>query len=150
MPLQFLSRHRAQGEQLIYRANDGIAASKVAVKNVIAKGLSIEDIVILTGRGRSRSALLHQDILGAYQVHRFTGDYTRNGDPIWSPGDLSIDTIYRFKGQSAPAMVLSEVNFTELSPLEKRKLFVGMTRAQMSLDIILTEHAEKILMDLLT
>ncbi|MBC3805798.1 ATP-binding domain-containing protein [Undibacterium seohonense] len=123
--------------------------TEAAVTQTIARGFRIEDIVILTGRGRSKSTLLNRDSIGPYQVRRFTGKYTKNGDPIWSEGHLSIDSIYRFKGQSAPAVILSEVSFTELTPLEKRKLFVGMTRAQMNLEIVLKDHSEKILMDLL-
>lgn len=123
-----------------------IAQTAHAVKELLAQGFAIGDIVVLTGRGRSKSALLSADKIGPYKTKHFTGEYTRDGDPIWSEGDLVIDSVYRYKGQSAPAIVLSEVSFTELTPFERRKLFVGITRAQMALEIVLNGDAEKLLM----
>ena len=53
-----------------------------------------------------------------------------------------VESIYRFKCQSAPAVIPSEVDFIELTAQECRKLFVGMTRAQLNLQIILSVQAE--------
>lgn len=61
-----------------------------------------------------------------------------------------MESVFRFKGQSAPAVILSEVDYSELSPLEKRKLFVGMTRAQMAVEIVVSESAEAVLLSLLS
>lgn len=83
------------------------------------------------------------------RIGRFTGAFTRNGDPVWSAGDLLVESIYRFKGQSAPAVILSEVDFTELTYQERRKLFVGMTRAQLNLQIVLSSQAEACFADVL-
>jgi superfamily I DNA and RNA helicase len=69
---------------------------------------------------------------------RFTGNYSKEGEPLWHNGDLLVESIYRFKGQSAPAVILSEVGFTELNAQECRKLFVGMTRATMQLQVVLS------------
>jgi hypothetical protein len=117
-----------------------------AIAELQAQGFALSDIVVLSGRGRSKSALLSADKIGPYKTKHVTGEYTRDGDPIWSEGDLMVESVYRYKGQSAPAIVLSEVSFTELTPIERRKLFVGMTRAQMAVEIVLTGNAEKSLM----
>ncbi len=53
-----------------------------------------------------------------------------------------VESIYRFKGQSAPAVILSEVDFIELTAQECRKLLVGMTRAQHNLQIVMSAQAE--------
>jgi hypothetical protein len=37
------------------------------------------------------------------------------------------------------------VNFEELDPSEQRKLFVGLTRAQMRADVVLSERAAQAL-----
>ena len=71
----------------------------------------------------------------------FTGDYTVDGDPVWTSGELLTESIYRFKGQSAPAIVLSEIDFSEISEIERNKLFVGVTRAQIAIAIVLSESA---------
>jgi hypothetical protein len=39
-------------------------------------------------------------------------------------------------------VILSEVGFTELNAQECRKLFVGMTRATMQLQVVLSTQAE--------
>ncbi len=113
-----------------------------AVENLLAQGYALSDIVILTGHGRGKSILLNADHIGRFTTRRFTGAYTRNGDPVWSDGELMVESIYRFKGQSAPAVILSELDFTELTAQECRKLFVGMTRAQLNLQIVLSVQAE--------
>jgi superfamily I DNA and RNA helicase len=82
------------------------------------------------------------DRIGRFATRRFTCAYTCNGDPVWSEGELMVEFIYRFKGQSAPAVILSELDFTELTAQERRKLFVGMTRAQLNLQIVLSVQAE--------
>jgi hypothetical protein len=113
-----------------------------AVVNLLEQGFALHDIVIVSGHGRNKSKLLHAKHIGRFSACHFTGAYTRDGDPVWHKGELLVESIYRFKGQSAPAVILSEVDFTELTEQECRKLFVGMTRAQLNLQIILSPQAE--------
>jgi thymidine kinase len=120
-----------------------------AVLSLMAQGFELSDIVILTGHGRNKSKLLNAEHIGRFTTRRFTGAYSREGNPVWSKGDLTIESIYRFKGQSAPAIILSEVDFTELTEQERRKLFVGMTRAQLNLQVIMSPQAEKCFVKLL-
>lgn len=119
-----------------------LVQTEQAVERLLVQGYALSDIVILTGHGRSKSTLLNTDHIGRFTTRRFTGSYTRNGDTVWSDGELTVESVYRFKGQSAPAIVFSEVDFTELTAHERRKLFVGMTRAQLNLQIILSEQTE--------
>jgi superfamily I DNA and RNA helicase len=56
-----------------------------------------------------------------------------------------MESVYRFKGQSTPAVVLCEVDFEELTPVNARKLFVGMTRGQLRVDVVLSEKSTKVL-----
>ncbi|HEY1610840.1 MAG TPA: ATP-binding domain-containing protein, partial [Paraburkholderia sp.] len=41
------------------------------------------------------------------------------------------ESIYRFKGQSAPCVILTEVDFETFDERAARKLIVGATRATM-------------------
>jgi hypothetical protein len=135
-----------------HRYNDGkdvVKATADAVDDLRARGYGIGDIVVLTGHGRAKSALLNSDHIGAYTTRRFTGKFSRNSDPIWTDGELVVESVFRFKGQSAPAVVLSEVDFVELSPSERRKLFVGLTRAQMAVEIVVSPTAEAVFAALL-
>jgi hypothetical protein len=128
---------------------DVVSATADVVKELLARGFAIADIVVLTGHGRSKSALLNSEHIGPHTTRRFTGAFTKNSDPVWTEGELLVESVFRFKGQSAPAVILSEVDFAELSPLEKRKLFVGMTRAQMAVEIVVSPGAEAVFAALL-
>ncbi len=134
------------GELPEFRRYDSDAAlmrqTELAVNGLLQQGFALTDIAILTGHGRGKSKLLNAERIGRYTTRRFTGAYTREGNPVWSNGELMVESIYRFKGQSAPAIILSEVDFIELTGQERRKLFVGMTRAQLSLQVVLSAQAE--------
>jgi superfamily I DNA and RNA helicase len=135
-----------QGELPEFRRYDSdttlFAQTELAVNALLEQGFALNDIAILTGHGRSKSKLLNAERVGRFTTHKFTGTYTRDGDPVWSSGELMVESIFRFKGQSAPAIILSEVDFTELTEQERRKLFVGMTRANLNLQVVLTAQAE--------
>ena len=44
-----------------------------------------------------------------------------------------------------PVVVITEVDFAELNPREKRKLLVGLTRALLRVELVLSERAANIL-----
>ena len=52
-------------------------------------------------------------------------------------------------GRSAPVEVLFEFDFEILSDRDRKKLFVGMSRAQMRLECMVSERAEQVLSKLL-
>lgn len=123
-----------------------LAQTEHAVAELLARGFGLADIVVLTHCGRAKSALIGTREIGPWTTRQFTGAYTRDGDPVWSEGDLMVESVYRYKGQSAPAVVLAEVGFSALSAQDRKKLFVGMTRAQMALEIVLSVEAEQCMM----
>lgn len=115
-----------------------------AVQRCLDRGHRLQDIVVLSLHGRDSSALLAGDALGRWSLIRFTGNY-QAGEPVWTPGELHIDTVRRFKGRSAPAVVLTEIDFDQVDVLQRRLLFVGMTRAQMHLELVMSESAQRAL-----
>jgi hypothetical protein len=108
-------------------------------------GYTPEQVAVISYRGVQQSEALRQDRLGGQATRRFTGKYDGAGNAQWSEGPLLAESLYRFKGQSAPAVVLCEVDFETLTERDKRKLFVGLTRAQMRVDIVLSERAARVL-----
>ncbi len=151
--ISVVSRNPYRGELPgfhVYAPDKG-AIDKTAevVAGLLARGFGIADIVVLTGHGRSKSALLNAEHIGPHKTRRFTGAFSKNSDPIWTEGELLVESVFRFKGQSASAVVLSEVDFVELSPTERRKLFVGLTRAQMAVEIVVSPSAEAVFAALL-
>jgi Holliday junction resolvase-like predicted endonuclease/phage tail protein X len=122
-----------------------VAQIECAVTGLLARGFALADIVVVSNRGRASSALTGLARIGPWTTRQFTGNYDRNGEPLWTDGELMVESVYRYKGQSAPAVVLAEVAFDELTPHEKKKLFVGLTRAQMAVELVLTNAAEQTL-----
>ena len=128
----------------VYRNDDElISMTTSAIDSLLRRGFDLADIVVLTGRGRVKSKLLNIDRIGKFSTRHFTGNYTPDGEQIWTVGDLVTETVYRFKGQSSPAVVLSEIDFTDMTDIERNKLFVGFTRAQMAIEIVLAPTADE-------
>ncbi|MES2830613.1 MAG: ATP-binding domain-containing protein [Pseudomonadota bacterium] len=135
-------------EMLTYPAGAADAMlekTKQAITQCLGAGFSRNDIAILSFRGREKSTLLNLDVLGKHTLHSFTGSYDLFGKPMFRTGDLLAESIYRFKGQAAPAVIFTEIDFEEFDERTFRKLFVGMTRASLKLILVLSENAAKIL-----
>jgi thymidine kinase len=112
-----------------------------ALDDLLTKGFDIGAIALLSAHGRSRSFLLNREHIAGFQTRRFVGKFDTNGEPAWSDGELLVESVYRFKGQSAPAVILSEVELAKLTPIARRKLFVGMTRGLLAVSVVLTHQA---------
>ena len=90
-----------------------------------------------------------QEKVGNVSLRRFTGDYDLFGNQLSTDGQLAFDSVYRFKGQEAPAVIIVDVD-----PNPKRLdsafrlLYCGMTRATVRLEIIVS-RANDICADLL-
>lgn len=118
-----------------------VAQTKAAITHALRSGFRREDIAIVTFSGRQRSHLLAHPTLGPHRLRAFTGRYDLFGNPEFAEGELLIDTVYRFKGQSSPCVILAEVDFGEFDDAARRKLFVGMTRASMHLIVVISERS---------
>ncbi|GHU06445.1 hypothetical protein FACS1894158_12880 [Betaproteobacteria bacterium] len=110
-------------------------------------GFSPEQMVLLSFHGFTHSKLLHWRNLAGFSLKRFTGEYDDQGRQVMEEGDVRVDSIYRFKGQHAPAVVLAEIDFETLTETVKNRLFCGMTRASLKLDLVLSEQAAALLLE---
>jgi hypothetical protein len=113
------------------------------LKGLVNDGFSTDEIALLSFAGRDNSLTLKQDRIGPWNLKRFTGKFDKSQNAIWTQGDLLADTIARFKGQSAPVVVVTEIDFIEPTPRDLMKLFVGLTRAQYRCECVLSEAAAK-------
>ncbi len=129
-------------EVLVYR---DVVELKERVKEAIrlcyAAGYKRDDLAVLSFRGREQSLLFPYTQLGPHTLRTFTGQYDLFGQPLFSEGDVLLETVYRFKGQSAAAVVFAEIDFEALDEKTLRKLFVGATRAMMMLVLVVSERA---------
>ena len=89
--------------------------------------------------------MLAEDTIGAYRTRRFMGNYGADGAPVWSEGELRVESIYRFKGQSATAVVLTELDFDAVDDKVRSRLFVGLTRAHLMVEMVISSRAEQAL-----
>jgi hypothetical protein len=118
-----------------------------AITLALRAGFRADEIAVVTFAGRDRSALRAFDQLGSHRMRRATGRYDLIGAPEYTDGDVLIETVYRFKGQSAPCVIFTEVDFADWSEMVERKLFVGMTRASMRLNVVLSAQAATQIID---
>jgi hypothetical protein len=104
-------------------------------------GFQPQQIAVITLKGRERSSILKEDSVGPWHLKRFTGWFDRDGSPIWKTGEIIADSVFRFKGQAAAAVILTEIDFPELSDNFKRRLFVGLTRARVHWEWVVSERS---------
>lgn len=112
-----------------------------ALRTCFSAGFRKEDVVVLSFRGREHSELLGLERLGSNRLRRYTGEYDLLGHPRYTEGEVLVESVYRFKGQAAPAVILAEVDFEALDEKAVRKLFVGATRAMLKLVVVASERA---------
>jgi hypothetical protein len=118
-----------------------VERTRRAVTAAIGQGFARDQIVLLSYHGRERSVFSGLDKLGPIPLRHFTGEYDGHGLPRFSDGDVLCETVYRFKGQSAPCVIMSEIDFETLDETARRKLFVGATRATLHLVLVMSERA---------
>ena len=106
------------------------------VRDLNRRGFAYHDIVVLTCRGVGNSVFSEQEKVGNVRLRRFTGDYDLFGNQLSTDGQLAFDSVYRFKGQEAPAVILVDVDPNpERLDSALRLLYCGMTRATVRLEI---------------
>lgn len=123
------------------------AQTRQAITRCLGAGFTRGDLALVSFRGREHSGLLNLDALGPHTLKSFTGSYDLFGNPVFRDGELLAESVYRFKGQSAPAVILTEVDIESLDDKSFRKLFVGMTRARLKLVLVMSERAARLLLD---
>ena len=123
-----------------------IEQTKRAITQCIALGYKRDMIAVVTFRGRENSALAAYDKLGPFSLKKFTGGYDLLGNPVFTEGDILVESVYRFKGQAAPCVILTEIDFREMDEIIIRKLFVGATRATMKLMLVMSEDTTNVLL----
>jgi hypothetical protein len=113
-----------------------IAAIAAIVGERMREGFAADDIVILTARGLNRSVLAGRNRVGTFAIRRFES-YDEFGNQIYTEGQIRFDSVRRFKGGEAAAVILADVDpDPRRIDLERRLLYAGMTRATVALDVL--------------
>jgi len=133
-------------DPIVYESPEKIAPCTVkAVERCLQRGFSLAEVAVVSMRGRERSVLQGLDKLGPWSLSHFTGKFDEGSTPIWKDGQLLIESVRRFKGQAAAAVVLTECDMAQLDPINRRLLFVGLTRARVHLEWVLSTDTAKLL-----
>jgi len=129
-------------EILTYRDKAELLAQvKMGIKQCYAAGFKKADVAVISYHGRESSHVMRHDRLGDFSFRRFASAYDLFQRPIYEEGDILMETVMRFKGQAAPAVVFAEIDFSELDDKAVRRLFVGATRATMKLVLVISDEA---------
>jgi hypothetical protein len=126
------------GDEMLHKVRE-------AIRQCYAAGFRKEDVALVSYHGRESSYLLRHDQLGSHRLRSFTGRYDLLGQPVFTEGELLAESVFRFKGQSAPAVVFTEIDFAELDDKALRRLFVGATRATLRLTLVMAEPSARLL-----
>jgi superfamily I DNA and RNA helicase len=122
-----------------YEEDSLVDAIGTAVADLVAEGFTPDQIVVLTVRGASSSPLFDLDpntLISGQRIKRFTG-FGGDGKPHYTDGSILLETVYRFKGQAADALVLVG-DLDDLEHENKRnRMFVGLTRGRLGLSLVL-------------
>jgi thymidine kinase len=124
---------------------NGLTAIEQCLKKIWNDGYKPEQVAVISYHGAKTSEVLRLDKLGGYKTKRFN-NYDDAGNALWKEGELLVESVYRFKGQSMPVIVFCEIDFEELSDKDKRRLFVGLTRGQIRVDIVMSEKSASLLL----
>ncbi len=107
------------------------------VKALKRIGFKNEEIVILSCGGRGKSFVGEKTDIGGIKLRLATGRFGADDAEIYTDGQILFETVYRFKGQQAPAIIFIDAQTPEhASDRMKRVMFCGMTRATVRLELI--------------
>ena len=113
------------------------------LQNLWSQGIDPSQVVLVTYRGLDKSKVMNLEYAGGKKIKRPMRD--ADGNSTWTDGELRVETVNRFKGQSAPVVVFCEIDFEEMNVVNARKLFVGMTRGQLKVELVLSNRAAQLL-----
>ena len=140
-----VSQSPFEGEVPSFRTYDGPASllkeTRAAVDEARRAGFSDDQIAILSMKGLRSSDIICSPTLGTkkYTLKQPLSEF-KNGRQLFSNGSLFNDTVRRFKGLQAPCVILTEVDFEDFDDTAASLLYLGMTRASMSLTLVLSER----------
>lgn len=107
-------------------------ATEAAIASLLSKGFLGLHITVLSYKGQSKSEILKLEMLNGFKLRK----PVLNKTDQYTSGELETDTLFRYKGLSNLAIVLTEVEFDEWKERAARLLFVGASRAKIALCIV--------------
>jgi hypothetical protein len=129
---------------------DLLARTRAAIDDCMQLRFRHADMAVVTYRGRQGSLFTSFDQLGDHRLRSPIGSYDPLGNALYKDGSLLLDSVMRLKGQSAPCVIFTEIDFEALDDSAVRRLFVGATRATVRLVLVMSERAARVLSERLS
>ena len=126
-----VSPYESEAEQV-----DLLAERITALKTA---GFRPDQIAIVSLRGQSSAIFRDLDKIAGHRIRKFSGDHDEQQQAIYTDGEIGAETIHRFKGQQAPAIVLTDVEMLtkkDRTESEEAVLWCGLTRALVACEIL--------------
>ena len=112
------------------------------VTDLMRIGFKPEEIVVISCRGQQAATLKGLEKVGNYRLRQFLGEYTEEGRQAFSDGQIYFDTIFRFKGQQAPVIIVTDIHKDmKVNDWAKRILYCAMTRATVRLELLVDQES---------
>ena len=130
--------------ELLEYTNESDLVTKTiqAIDRAVEIGFNKKLISLLTFRGRDKSLFTPFTQIGAHTLRAPIKDaFDDEGNQQFTDGEITTDSIHRFKGQSCPCVILTEIDFEELSENVKSRIFVGATRATIKLILVISSSS---------
>lgn len=109
------------------------------VSELVREGFSHEQIVVISCKGLKSNSFKDCDQIGTLKLRKFSGKYDKSRKQIYSDGDVYFDTIFRFKGQQAPAIIVIDIDDSlKNDDRAKNILYCAMTRATVHLELLVS------------
>ena len=107
------------------------------INELVKAGFKLTDIAIISCCRMEASALRETDQIGNHSIRRFTNEYDEQKNQVYTEGDVVFDTIFRYKGQQAPVIILTDLDKSlALNERSRKILYCAMTRATVLLELI--------------
>jgi superfamily I DNA/RNA helicase len=130
--------------ELLEYTNESDLVTKTiqAIDRAVEIGFNKKLISLLTFRGRDKSLFTPFTQIGAHTLRAPIKDaFDDEGNQQFTEGEITTDSVHRFKGQSCPCVILTEIDFEELTENVKSRVFVGATRATIKLILVVSSSS---------
>ncbi len=123
-------------------AEDQLRRVNDAVERAVKRGFEPSQIAIVSLSGQSSATLANEKTVAGIGLRRLVPGKYEGSKQVYTDGQIVFDTIRRYKGQQAPLVILTDVDFDPSKSFQKNALYCGMTRATLKLIVLYNERNE--------
>jgi hypothetical protein len=107
---------------------------------LVKQGFDPADIAIVSCRGIGSTSLGDLQQVAKWKLRRYLNKYDANARQVYSDGDINFDSIYRYKGEQAPVVILVDLDERlERNDWNTGVLYCAMTRATVKLELVVSK-----------